>query len=264
MDVADARTLHAASFGADTQAYERGRPSYPSEALDWLLPDGARTILDLGAGTGKLTRALVARGFEVLAVDPSEGMRGRTRACAARGHGPPGFGRAHPARRRLGRRRAGRPSLALGRPDQGRAGGGTRVEAWRTFGASVEPPRRNGRVAARPRQPPAAPRFHGGPQRRSSRRASLRPHRAARRRLVEPDLARGADRPRGVTQLCPRPAGARAANDADGGAPSDRDRPVAGRPARDRDALCDALFANEPRIVSGATGWWSARRGPFQ
>ena len=75
MDDANARALHATSFGAATKVYERGRPSYPAEALDWLLPDGARTILDLGAGTGKLTRDLVARGFDVVAVDPSEGMR---------------------------------------------------------------------------------------------------------------------------------------------------------------------------------------------
>ena len=53
----------------------RGRPSYPPEALDWLLPDGARTVLDVGAGTDKLTRDLVARGFDGLAVDSSEGMR---------------------------------------------------------------------------------------------------------------------------------------------------------------------------------------------
>ena len=69
------KALHATSFGAAAQAYERGRPAYPAEALAWLLPDGARRVLDLGAGTGKLTRALVARGLDVVAVDPSEGMR---------------------------------------------------------------------------------------------------------------------------------------------------------------------------------------------
>jgi SAM-dependent methyltransferase len=42
--------------------------------VDWLLPDGARRVLDLGAGTGKLTRALLHRGLEVTAVDPSDGM----------------------------------------------------------------------------------------------------------------------------------------------------------------------------------------------
>lgn len=58
------------SFGAEAAAYERGRPSYPPEAIDWLLPSGARDVLDLGAGTGKLTTRLVQRGLSVVAVDP--------------------------------------------------------------------------------------------------------------------------------------------------------------------------------------------------
>jgi SAM-dependent methyltransferase len=58
------------SFGQEAAAYERGRPSYPPEAIDWLLPDGARDVLDLGAGTGKLTIRLVERGLTVVAVDP--------------------------------------------------------------------------------------------------------------------------------------------------------------------------------------------------
>ena len=58
------------SFGAQAAAYERGRPSYPPEAIDWLLPAGARDVLDLGAGTGKLTTRLVERGLNVVAVDP--------------------------------------------------------------------------------------------------------------------------------------------------------------------------------------------------
>jgi SAM-dependent methyltransferase len=67
----------AASFGAAADAYERARPSYPEAAIDWLLPHGAHRILDLGAGTGKLTRHLRARGLDVVAVEPSEGMRAR-------------------------------------------------------------------------------------------------------------------------------------------------------------------------------------------
>ena len=62
------------SFGSQAAAYERGRPSYPPEAIDWLLaptPDWtARDVLDLGAGTGKLTTRLVERGLNVIAVDP--------------------------------------------------------------------------------------------------------------------------------------------------------------------------------------------------
>ena len=58
------------SFGQEAAAYERGRPSYPPEAIDWLLSCGARDVLDLGAGTGKLTIRLVERGLRVVAVDP--------------------------------------------------------------------------------------------------------------------------------------------------------------------------------------------------
>ena len=69
------RDAHARSFGPVAGRYERGRPPYPAEAVDWLLPAGARRVLDLGAGTGKLTRELLRRGLEVTAVDPSDGMR---------------------------------------------------------------------------------------------------------------------------------------------------------------------------------------------
>jgi len=65
----------ASSFGAAAAAYERGRPPYPPEAIDWLLPAGASRVLDLGAGTGKLTRQLAERGLDVIAVEPSAGMR---------------------------------------------------------------------------------------------------------------------------------------------------------------------------------------------
>ena len=69
------RRRQASSFGAAAAAYERGRPPYPPEAVDWLLPEGAPRVLDLGAGTGKLTRQLRDRGLHVIAVEPSEGMR---------------------------------------------------------------------------------------------------------------------------------------------------------------------------------------------
>ncbi len=76
MGESDAKLLHAASFGAAAEAYDRGRPAYPEAALDWLLPAGGGPlrVLDLGAGTGKLTRQLASRGLDVVAVDPSPGM----------------------------------------------------------------------------------------------------------------------------------------------------------------------------------------------
>ena len=69
------RAVRAGSFDSAAGLYERGRPPYPPAALDWLLPPGARRVLDLGAGTGKLTRQLVTRGLDVVAVEPLDGMR---------------------------------------------------------------------------------------------------------------------------------------------------------------------------------------------
>lgn len=69
------RRQHAASFGAAAQEYRRGRPTYPQAAVEWLVPAGAKTVLDLGAGTGKFTELLVSAGFDVIAVEPSDGMR---------------------------------------------------------------------------------------------------------------------------------------------------------------------------------------------
>lgn len=67
----------AGSFGAAADVYERSRPSYPVEAVRWALPAGARRVLDLGAGTGKLTEVLVDLGLDVVAVEPSAPMRER-------------------------------------------------------------------------------------------------------------------------------------------------------------------------------------------
>ena len=50
----------ATAFAEVAGAYERGRPGYPEEAVRWLAGDEPRDVVDLGAGTGKLTRALVA------------------------------------------------------------------------------------------------------------------------------------------------------------------------------------------------------------
>ena len=63
----------AEGFARSAEAYERGRPRYPAEAVG-LLPAGA-AVLDLAAGTGVLTRALVAAGLDVVAVEPVKEMR---------------------------------------------------------------------------------------------------------------------------------------------------------------------------------------------
>jgi SAM-dependent methyltransferase len=68
------KAAQAASFGQAAEEYERGRPTYPIEAVEWLVPRTARHVLDLGAGTGKLTRLLVDLGLDVVAVDPSPEM----------------------------------------------------------------------------------------------------------------------------------------------------------------------------------------------
>jgi SAM-dependent methyltransferase len=73
-EVIRSRHDRSLSFGSAAAAYERGRPSYPPEAIDWLLPRTAQKVLDLGAGTGKLTTRLVERGLDVVAVDPISEM----------------------------------------------------------------------------------------------------------------------------------------------------------------------------------------------
>ncbi|WP_030059314.1 MULTISPECIES: class I SAM-dependent methyltransferase [Streptomyces] len=71
----DERSIHASSFGAAAAAYAEHRPDYAQAAVRWALAaaPGPR-VLDLGAGTGKLTAGLVASGAEVLAVEPDPAM----------------------------------------------------------------------------------------------------------------------------------------------------------------------------------------------
>jgi SAM-dependent methyltransferase len=65
----------ASSFGAVAEEYDRLRPTPVAKAIDWLLPFGTRTVVDIGAGTGLATRALVADGRHVVAVEPDSRMR---------------------------------------------------------------------------------------------------------------------------------------------------------------------------------------------
>jgi SAM-dependent methyltransferase len=70
----------ARSFLDSGENYERYRPGFPEAAVSWLLPSAVSTVLDLGAGTGKLTRLLVGRAAEIIAVDPSDRMLRQLRA----------------------------------------------------------------------------------------------------------------------------------------------------------------------------------------
>src|SRR3954471_247671 len=72
----------ARSFGAVAAAYARYRPGYPAAAFDWALaPTRGCEVLDLGAGTGKVTEALLRRpGVRVTAVDPDPSMLAQLRA----------------------------------------------------------------------------------------------------------------------------------------------------------------------------------------
>ena len=61
-------------FGRVAESYDRGRPTYPRQAVEWLVGSGPCSVLELGAGTGKLTRTLVELGHDVHATDPDEAM----------------------------------------------------------------------------------------------------------------------------------------------------------------------------------------------
>jgi SAM-dependent methyltransferase len=69
----------AAGFSSAADLYERARPSYPQEAVDWLVEQAelgtGRTVVDLGAGTGKLTRLLRPAGARLIAIEPIAEMR---------------------------------------------------------------------------------------------------------------------------------------------------------------------------------------------
>ncbi|MFI2646925.1 class I SAM-dependent methyltransferase [Micromonospora fulviviridis] len=73
----------ALSFGAAAAEYDRFRPRYPEEALRWAL-DGLAAparVVDLGAGTGILTRGVLALKHQVVPVEPDPGMRAQLAAA---------------------------------------------------------------------------------------------------------------------------------------------------------------------------------------
>jgi SAM-dependent methyltransferase len=93
----DARLLQASSFGAAAVAYAEHRPDYAPAAVRWALePASGPRVLDLGAGTGKLTGTLVALGAEVIAVEPDPAMLAELRRALPAVRALPGSAEAIP------------------------------------------------------------------------------------------------------------------------------------------------------------------------
>ena len=93
---ADEKAKRSGVFGQAASHYERYRPGPPRPAVDWILPSRVGRVVDLGAGTGALTRLLVERADDVVAVEPDDRMRAilarevpGCRAVAGRGESIP-------------------------------------------------------------------------------------------------------------------------------------------------------------------------------
>jgi ubiquinone/menaquinone biosynthesis C-methylase UbiE len=95
-----AREAPPDAFGKTAREYELGRPEWPEELIDRVVrelelgPDS--TVLDLGAGTGKLTRALVRRFGQVIAVEPDNAMRAVLEEVVPGAEAPAGSAEAIP------------------------------------------------------------------------------------------------------------------------------------------------------------------------
>ncbi|HET7017575.1 MAG TPA: class I SAM-dependent methyltransferase [Streptosporangiaceae bacterium] len=81
--MSEVHEIAAQGFGAEAAAYDRARPSYPPDAISWLieklrLGPGSR-IVDLAAGTGKLTRLLTDIDADLIAMEPVAAMRAKLR-----------------------------------------------------------------------------------------------------------------------------------------------------------------------------------------
>ncbi len=93
----DERRRHASSFGAAAAAYAEHRPDYAQAAVRWALePAPGLRVLDLGAGTGKLTATLVAMGIDVIAVEPDAAMLSELRQALPGVRALPGRAEAIP------------------------------------------------------------------------------------------------------------------------------------------------------------------------
>jgi SAM-dependent methyltransferase len=94
----DERVSYGSSFGAAAAAYAEHRPDYAEAAVRWALEPvrGAPRVLDLGAGTGKLTATLVAIGADVTAVEPDPAMLAELRRLLPGVRSLPGSAEAIP------------------------------------------------------------------------------------------------------------------------------------------------------------------------
>ncbi|MFJ6378422.1 class I SAM-dependent methyltransferase [Kitasatospora sp. NPDC092039] len=93
----DERRLHGSSFGRAAAAYAEHRPDYARAAVRWALEaaPGPR-VLDLGAGTGKLTATLAALGHDVVSVEPDPAMLAELRGSLPAVRALPGSAEAIP------------------------------------------------------------------------------------------------------------------------------------------------------------------------
>ena len=138
----EAARLHLGeAFQASGRRYDAIRPSYPAGVVDFLVPAGARTAVDLGAGTGLFTALLDAHGLEVTAVERDEGFvqacLRRHQADGVRRHvGRVGDQQVDPAPEGAGQRvvqvalidtGARGVEVAAGAPDRGRAAAARRT-----------------------------------------------------------------------------------------------------------------------------------------
>jgi SAM-dependent methyltransferase len=93
---AQEKAVRAGSFGEVASHYERYRPGPPMAAVEWLLPARVGRVVDLGAGTGALTRLLVDKADEVVAVEPDDRMRSVLSAEVPGVRAVPGRGESMP------------------------------------------------------------------------------------------------------------------------------------------------------------------------
>ncbi|MGH9261526.1 MAG: class I SAM-dependent methyltransferase, partial [Acidimicrobiales bacterium] len=99
--ISDEHQIRALSFGGVADLYERARPGYPDDAVAWMTGGTPIRVLDLGAGTGKLTRSLAEAGHDVVAV-PSQAMLAQLQATLPASR----HSRAAPSRSRCPTRRS--------------------------------------------------------------------------------------------------------------------------------------------------------------